>query len=143
MYDYVTSFGDSELQTTADCFAFELLPPFTGLTVTKILNFDSAGVVTTCEAVLDTLINVVANPEVGLDASAGICQESSTSVVCSILNSVPEAVYTHTWFVNDAGVLSGVTPGAATSVTNTLHSCQIAVWPAFYGIINCGFKLLE
>ena len=118
VYDYVTSFGDSELQTTADCFAFELLPPSTGLTVTKILNFDSAGVVTTCEAVLDTLINVVANPEVGLDASAGICQESSTSVVCSILNSVPEAVYTHTWFVSDAGVLSGVTPGAATSVTN-------------------------
>ena len=47
VYDYVTSFGDSELQTTADCFAFELLPPSTGLTVTKILNFDSAGVVTT------------------------------------------------------------------------------------------------
>ena len=65
VYDYVTSFGDSELQTTADCFAFELLPPSTGLTVTKILNFDSAGVVTTCEAVLDTLINVVANQRWG------------------------------------------------------------------------------
>ena len=91
--------------------------PFTDLVVTKILNYDSAGIVTTCEANWDTTLVVVANPEVVLDAAAGICQEDSTSVVCSISNALLDAMYTHTWYVNDAGVLSGVIPGEEGTVT--------------------------
>ena len=30
IYDFVTSIGESELQTLEDCFTFELLPPSTG-----------------------------------------------------------------------------------------------------------------
>ena len=78
---FVPSSGTSELETLADSFAFGLQPPFTDLVVTKILNYDSAGIVTTCEANWDTTLVVVANPEVVLDAAAGICQEDSTSVV--------------------------------------------------------------
>ena len=117
LYDFVPSSGTSELETLADSFAFGLQPPFTDLVVTKILNYDSAGIVTTCEANWDTTLVVVANPEVVLDAAAGICQEDSTSVVCSISNALLDAMYTHTWYVNDAGVLSGVIPGEEGTVT--------------------------
>ena len=117
LYDFVPSSGTSELETLADSFAFGLQPPFTDLVVTKILNYDSAGIVTTCEANWDTTLVVVANPEVVLDAAAGICQEDSTSVVCSISNALLDAMYTHTWYVNDAGVLSGVIPGEEGMVT--------------------------
>ena len=43
--------------------------------------------------------------------------KGSTSVVCSISNALLDAMYTHTWYVNDAGVLSGVIPGEEGTVT--------------------------
>ena len=49
-YDFVTSIGESELQTLEDCFTFELLPPSTGLTVTKILNYEYQDILTTCQS---------------------------------------------------------------------------------------------
>ena len=118
VYDYIPSFGSSELSTFDSCFRFELLPPSTDLTVQKILNFDSAGVVTTCQTTLDTTLNIVANPVVSLDASAAFCQEDSTAVVCTVLNAQPALTYTHTWYVNEGGVFNSITPGVETDVTD-------------------------
>ena len=95
LYDFVPSSGTSELETLADSFAFGLQPPFTELVVTKILNYDSAGIVTTCEANWDTTLVVVANPEVVLDAAAGICQEDSTSRVLHFQRSSRCDVHAH------------------------------------------------
>ena len=118
IYDYVTSIGESELQTLEDCFTFELLPPSTGLTVTKILNYEYQDILTTCQAVLDTVIDVVPNPDVVLTSAPAICQGGSATVDCDIFNPGTGAIYSHTWSVNEGGVLTGVDPGVAGFVTN-------------------------
>ncbi len=118
VYDYVTINGESELATLEDCFTFELLPPTTGLTVTKILNYEYDDILTTCESVLDTTITVVPKPDIGLTADAAICQQDSTAVVCAISNSVVGSAYTHTWYVNSGGQLSDVIVGIESSETS-------------------------
>ena len=121
-YDYTTSVGGSTLGTPGKCFTFELLPPSTGLTVTKILNHELEGILTTCETALDTLVVVAPNPDIGLTSASAICQEDSSAVVCTIANPLTDMAYTHTWHVNDAGILSGVTPGEESAVTSLLVS---------------------
>ena len=118
IYDFVSSIGESELQTLEDCFTFELLPPSTGLTVTKILNYEYQDIITTCQAVLDTVIDVVPNPDVVLTSAPAICQGGSATVDCDIFNPGTGAIYSHTWSVNEGGVLTGVDPGVAGFVTN-------------------------
>ena len=118
VYDYLTSNGESTSETSEKCFSFELLPPSTTLTVTKILNYEFDDISTTCETVLESEINVVENPDVELTSDPAICQAESATVICDIINAATGSTYSHTWSVNEGGLLSGVEPDVAGFVTN-------------------------
>ncbi|MEE2919130.1 MAG: PKD domain-containing protein [Bacteroidota bacterium] len=116
LYDFTPSVGDSEMETPEDCFTFELLPPSTTLTVTKILNYEFEGIVTTCETTLASIIDVLANPNIELTTETAICQEEDAAVSCDIVDPVDGSTYSLTWEVSGGGVLSGVEPGVAGTV---------------------------
>ena len=101
------------METPEDCFTL-VLPPST-LTVTKILNYEFEGIVTTCETT-PSIIDVLANPNIELTTETAICQEEDAAVSCDIVDPVDGSTYSLTWEVSGGGVLSGVEPGVAGTV---------------------------
>ena len=84
----------------------------------QILNYEFDDISTTCETVLESEINVVENPDVELTSDPAICQAESATVICDIINAATGSTYSHTWSVNEGGLLSGVEPDVAGFVTN-------------------------
>jgi len=96
-YDYWTSGGVELNGEPSPSMSFTLFAEATTFEVTKVVGYPAQGSFTYCSTFGTQTFDVVANPVISLDGSAGICQDGEGTVVCEISDENPDWDYSVTW----------------------------------------------
>ena len=100
-YTYWTSTGLESVDDPVSSFTFTLLSDSTSFEVTKDEVNLIQGVGTVCTVTESFTFNVISNPVISLDGSAGICQDGSGIVECEVNNPNADYTYTVNWTGTD------------------------------------------
>lgn len=97
VYDYWTSTGLDDMQVSNTTTSFALQSPSTVFEVTKYESNAIQGIQTICSVMATETFEVIPNPVISLDGTAGICQDGTGSVVCEVSDADSDFLYAPTW----------------------------------------------
>ena len=111
-YDYWTSAGLDVMNEVSNTVSFSLQSEETTFEVTKSRAYFAQADTIYCSTFGTETFDVIANPVIGVDGDAGICQDGVGSVVCEVIDPNGAFIYTPTWTASSNADTSVVNLGA-------------------------------